>query len=226
MSFMDIFRSSTPAPQTVQLVTAPAPEAAPPATPVNPLDQFADVMAPAAPNPLDAPISFNADPAAVMAAAKQADFSGVISQEQMAAVQQGGSAASAALIQVMNAVAQNVYAQSVLANTQVTETALARQSEKFQKQLPSIIKQASITEHISTDDNAFFKHPAVAPSLSLIQHNLALKYPDAAPREIADMAKTYFRSIGAAFSEVKQEAVGTPGKPKGAQDFDFSNFFS
>ena len=130
------------------MIPAPGAEQQPapgqmPAEPVSPLTPFADIwQTPTTPNPNDSPAIFGAvDPKKVMESARQANFTGAITPQQMAAITAGGEGATKALGEMLQNVAQTVYGQSALATAKIVEQALTKQQEQFDARLPSMVRK-------------------------------------------------------------------------------------
>lgn len=178
--------------------TAPAATVA--ATAENPqpqgLDKFADIWnVPDANKPKtpDSPFA-GVTPEAIQQIAGKTDFSKVVTPEMMTAISAGGEQAAAAMIQAMNAVAQQTYAQSAQAAIKLSETAITSQREQLLAELPTLIKQQSVTENLRTA-NPIFSNPAAAPMLNMLQKTLQEKNPTASAADIQKQAQDYLLSF-------------------------------
>lgn len=179
--------ATDPANPAVPVAGNPAPA---PAAPEG-FDKFNDLWKPAespanaTPEPL-----FNVKPEQLMEVARKVDFTKVMNPEQLQAVAQGGQGAVQAMQQIMNTVAQTVYAQNMHATTKMVEQAVQKTQEQMLAQLPQQIKLQNVSESIR-GDNPAFNHPAAAPIMGALQQQLTVKYPNATAAEIASMARDY-----------------------------------
>lgn len=249
MNIMELFRGATPAPaaatpptgvnqpgaplpataasqQTDNNGVVPAAAAATPNTgTVSPLDAFKDVWQtdPNTPNPADAsgPIFDKVDPNSLMQSAGKIDFAKVATPEQMAAISQGGEAAMKANLEVMNRVAQTVYAQSAFAATKIVDQAVAKIQENFDARLPSMVRKLSVNEGLQAE-NPLLSNPALTPLVSALNEQLVRKNPNASATEIQTQITDYFAALGQAFQPKVPE---TPAAKKAKQAEDWSAFF-
>lgn len=153
------------------------------------------------------------DPAKIFEAAKKANFSSVVTQEQLSAIEQGGEAAKKAFAQSLNAVAQAVFAQNTLASTKLIETAIAKATARMEASLPAHIKQHSVQDSLLAD-NPSLSHPAAAPIINALQSQLAVKYPNASTAELKKMAQDYLTL----FTNVASPAKGDGTQTKQGQN--------
>ncbi len=240
MSFLDIFKSApaqqpTPAqapaqqPANTQVQPGNMPEnpnvtntpaTTPPATPEeksnSPLDTHKALWdtvdkkdEPAAPVKLTE--------ANLQTAMSKANFSKVITAEQMTAIATGGEDAAKALPEIMNAVVQAAMVQSTLINQGLTDKAVADAVAAQQGKIPELLRHQAITDHAKTT-NPIFKDPAVIPVLDAVKAQLAVKHPAATPAEITDMTKDIMLGLGQAFTPEP-----TPD-PSASTETDWSTF--
>lgn len=171
-------------------------------------------IVPATPEPM-----FNVDNAALLAAAKQVDFSKAITPDMMAAITKGGPEAGNAFVQAMNAVAQLTYAQSARATTQLTEQAINRAREQFVQAMPEMVRNQSVNESLRQAD-PLFSNPAVQPLLDMVKSQLQLKHPNASVQEITTLSQSYLQQVVTA-------ATPAPATPKPAPgEIDWSTFLT
>jgi hypothetical protein len=192
----------------------PAGAANEPTKPESPLDGFSDLWQPPAKPEGAAGESanfFNVDPAKLMESAKRVDFSKAITPEQLAAIQQGGESATKAFAEAMNSVAQQTFAQSAMATTKIVEAALAKAEASYDAKIPGMLKKQQVNENLR-QDNPIFNHPATAPILSAIEHQLTLKNPTASAAEITNMARDYMTQFGAALVPKPEPAKPAKGE--------------
>jgi len=167
---------------------------------VNPLDAYKDLFKadPNAPKTTTDPM-FNVDPAKLQEAAKQNDFTKVITPEMQAAITAGGEQGMAATIQIMQAMSQKGFADSAQATTKIVEAALAKQQESFLQQLPSIIKKQSLNDNLSSS-NPVFSHPGAAPIIDMLKTSVSNKFPNATAQEQQEQLKSYLDNFVAAMT--------------------------
>ena len=188
----------------------------------SPLAPFSDVWKtdPNAANP--APGMFaNLDPAKVMESAKKVNFSGSITPEALQAIQAGGEGAITAFRDSLNAVAQNVYAQSAIATTKIVEQALGKAKESQAAELPSMIRKLSINDSIASSNPAL-SNPAIQPLVGALTTVLTQKNPNASATEIQKQVVDYFNAIGNTFAP----AIPEPKNSAARKEDDWSAFFS
>ena len=123
----------------------------------SPLDAFKDLWQtdpnakPATPESMFA----NVTQANLQAAAKNNDFTKVITPEMIAAINKGGVEAQNTMIQVMQAMAQKGFGDSAFTTTQIVEQALAKQQAAFEAKLPSLIKSQNVTDNLRSSNPIF-----------------------------------------------------------------------
>ena len=156
-----------------------------------------------------------------MEAAGKIDFSKVISQDDMAAITAGGEDAVKAFASAMNKMSQSVYAQSAYASTKLIERAIADAKSGFMKDLPTHIKRQNMSDSLLTENPAF-RNPAVKPIISVLQSQIATKYPDATSTEVNQMVNNYLKDLGSAFTTPQQETPAT----NAPEEFDWSQYLT
>jgi len=168
------------------------------------LDQFKDIW-----NPVQSPAAdgnknlFNVDPKQLMEAASKVDFSKSLNPQLIQAVVAGGEDALKALPQLMNAMSQTVYAQNAMTTTKIVEQAVKQSREDFMKELPQHIKLQSVNDSLR-NSNPALNHPAAAPILGALQQQLTVKYPNATPTELQQMASQYLDAFAGAMQKPQQ----------------------
>lgn len=186
--------------------TVPSPQTNKPTAPESPLDKHSDLWK-------DSPTRqaednfFAVDPQKIMEAAGKVDFAKVIPPEALKAIQAGGEGAQAAFVASLQAVAQTVYGQSAMAATKITERAVENMMEKFNSQLPGLIKKHQVSDSLRTDNPAY-NHPAAQPIISAMETQLSTKFPQATTSEIKAMAVEYMNDFSSAFAKAQ------PADPK------------
>ena len=194
-------------------------------TPVSPLDKFSKLWEA---NPADKagetpPSIGSIDPQKIMEMAGQMDFTKMIPADAMAKISAGGEQASAALSEVVKSVGASSFAQSIMVAAKLTEKALQQQNEAFQKQLPTLVKQAQLRDGLITE-NPVFNHPATKPLVDALQVQFAQKYPDATAAELKSLAQEFVVSFAGDLTkggkDTTQETKGSEGK----KETDWSTF--
>jgi len=150
----------------------------------SPLAPFENLWEPTPTDP-NAPPSELVPPAPlkaedVQAAVSKADFSKVITAEQLQAISEGGESAQQAFAQAMNAVAQQVMVQSTLVGNKLTEKAVEQALKAQESKIPGMLREQSTTSHLN-DTNPLFQNPAVAPIIEVTKAQLLQKYPNSTP---------------------------------------------
>jgi hypothetical protein len=188
----------------------------------SPLDQFNDIWKnPETPLPGDVGQPFyNLDNAKLQAVAASQNFVSNIPKEKFAAVAQGGEAAIGAMMEIMNAMGQQVYMQSAIASTRIAENGLTRAQDRFQTQLPHLITKHTLSDTLR-QENPAFAHPAAQPVVNAIQQQMAVKHPNATAAELRDMTLQYLTNF-AGLVAPSPSATGT--KNGKSADEDWSNF--
>lgn len=182
-------------------------------TEVSPLDQYKDLWQTDT-TKQTTPEAWNKNltPEAFAAAAKNNDFTKVITPEMQAAISKGGADAQQAVMQMMNAVAQKGFGDSAVATTRIVEQALAKQQERFMSELPNIIKGQTLQDTLRTN-NPIFTNPATAPMLQMMTGQVAAKYPNMPAAEQAKLAQQYVLDFANAVNP--QKSTQAPGsKPQ------------
>lgn len=185
------------------------PAGSPPAPAASPMDQFNELWQPAAVDPATNQPLINIDPKQLAEAARKTDFAKIIQPELMARVQAGGEDGSMAMMQMLNQVAQGVYAQSAFASSKMVEQAVAKAREQFNSDIPAHVKKLQVSDTLRSE-NPIFNHPAASPILGAVESQLTVKYPNASASEITTMAKQYLEGFAT--------AVTAPATAKAASD--------
>lgn len=192
------------------------------------LDAFSDLFQtdPNAPKQEPGQPLFNVTPEKLMESARKQDFRPKLTVEQATAVAAGGQEAVAAMVEIMNDVAQRVYAQSADATTKLIMNGLERSNFAKSDDIGTIIRNSSISNSLR-EENPLFSNPAVAPMLDMVKSQMLVKFPKATTAEIADMSKNYLTAFAeAALKPAKdaETAAATAKKSKGGSDTDWSSF--
>jgi hypothetical protein len=189
--------------------------------PASPLDKFNELWNTDPNAKPNTPVSLfaNLDPASIAAAAAKNDFTKVVTPEMAAALAAGGPGAVEAAKQMMNAMSQKAFGDSAVASTKIMENALTKQREMFLAELPSIIKNQTLSENLR-NTNPIFSNPAVAPMLEMMKNQVASKHPNLSSAEQTKMAQEYV----IAFAQVANPAAPTAAQKKAAGETDWNSF--
>jgi len=181
-------------------VVPPTPVA--PAEPNSPLDQYKSLWdtAPIDPNvPTNEYTPSQLKPEDVNKAVSNADFSAMLTPENLAAIAQGGEGAQQAFIASLNSVGQQVLAQSTLVSNKLISQEVTKALEAQKAGIPDLVRQHSVTETVA-DSNPIFKDPAVQPIIAATRSQLAKQNPTASATEIAEMTNNYVLALAQTFS--------------------------
>jgi hypothetical protein len=229
MSIMDMFRSAKPT-QPLQVaentnkenLDAKLAEAAKPDE--NPMDKFNELWAapkegdPVAPS-FDPSKMFQIDPAKIQEEVSKINFAGSVTKEQLAAIQAGGDDATAAFAAAMNSVAQQTFAQSMLASAKLVEGAMTQANNTLDARIAQEAKKLNVSSSLR-ETNPALSHPAAEPLVKAMEAQFAQKHPNASSSELTKMAQEYLATFANVAAGKKDEPT-----PKGAsKEFDFSNF--
>lgn len=129
------------------------------------------------------------DPTKMREAAGKINFAAAIDPE-VAKKAIGGDAE--AFAQVMNSVAQATLVQSSAISAKVTEEALRKQAEAFQARIPDILRNHEISTGLRAS-SPVYENPALAPLVSMVESQMAQKYPTASPEEIKKQVESYLQ---------------------------------
>lgn len=192
----------------------------------SPFDSFGELWQPNA-NASEGPEALiNIDPKSIAEAASKTNFTKMINPDQLTAISQGGDAAVQALGQVLNQVAQGVYAQSAFASSKIVEQAMSKAREQFAAEIPSHVKKLQVSDSLRSENPAL-NHPAASPILGAIESQLTTKYPNASATEITKMAKQYLENFAGAINQPQQlaEAKAAAAEKKSSTT-DWSKFLN
>lgn len=169
----------------------------------------------------DKPLLSSIDPKQVVDAAGKVNFANVLNKDDLALVAAGGEEAVKAMARSLNTVAQAVYAQNTVSQAQIVQQAIDQLEAKIGKSLPESIRRNMIDTTIA-EENPAYSHPAAQPMVRLITDQLANKYPQATPSELAKMAKDYFNNSMEAITGTKPGSnQQTTSKSKEQDDIDW-----
>lgn len=166
--------------------------------------------------------SLNIDPKAIQEAVSQVDFSQVLDREVLGQISEGGEAAQQAFAKSMNSIAQHVFSQSMIANATLVKQALSQSTNAFDSRAQEMMRRSKIDETV-TSSNPAFKHPSAKPIVDAMQSQLAKKYPQASPGEIAEKANQWFEEFA---SEVGAPKRQQEQQQRSKNEPDWEAFFS
>lgn len=200
-------------------LTAPNPLATP-VPPIDPstapLDQYKSMWEtdPKYKAPGSDPIFGVTDPQKLMDAARQMDFTSMITPEINARIAAGGADAQLAMQEAMRISGSHVYAQNAHATTEIVKRALEAQEKNLMAKLPGYLKNQNVSTALNALNPAL-SHPAMAPLVEQVQTQMQRNYPTATPEQLTKQVSEYFDSLGR-IAAGQKEAATTPT----AQDWD------
>ncbi len=236
----DIFGlNQVPAPQPTP-ANPPAPDSATPApndgkppfekstTPdPAPLDNFAELFKvtpvdPNAPVPVDpnAPYFTMPTDEQLLQQVSSMKFINAEAHGELLSKAAGGD--QGALIQLLNTVGQQSYAQGARLSANVAENATRNGVERLNAVLPNQIR-SNLARNQVTELNPAFNHPALQPFVQSARTVMEQKFPNATANEIANMTNQYMESVRDSLVKPNPTQTQTPGGNTQIQDF--STFF-
>lgn len=187
------------------------------------LDAFADIWNNKADPAATGQPLFNVSQEKMMEAARKQSFSAGINPELAAKIAAGGPDAVVAMMEMMNTVAQNTYAQSAFATTRLIEGALDKSQFAKSADIDTRIRSTSLNSTLRSENPAF-AHPAAQPLMESIQQTLLVKFPQATPQELASMAKTYLSEFATAITAPAQAQAQAVAASTGPKETDWSKW--
>lgn len=164
-------------------------------------------------DPLSIVPKMQVDPKKMMEVAQRINFAQIMPREKVEAALKGDSQAFS---DVINLVAQSVYANMAHSTSRIGEAMLKQMAPKLFEALPAHIRKHIVSDTVA-GDNPIFQNPAAAPMLKSLEAQFQLKYPKASAKEISDMAKKYLGNFADLIKGTKQKGAG------GAADLDPNN---
>lgn len=190
-------------------------------TAVSPLEQFAKIWetdTTAKPDANASPFA-GLDPKKLQDVASKINFQSAVTPEILAKIQAGGAGAVEATLHAMNAMAQNVYAQSAIATTKIVEQGMNHQRTQLTTQLPGMVKGLNLSDSLATT-NPILASPAVAPIAEALKTVLLQKNPHATSAEIEQQMTGYFDALAGSLGPKPVT------KTSGTAEDDWSKFFA
>lgn len=193
---------------------------------LNPLDRFKELWAaPKEGDPVPANFDpskmFQIDPSKIQQEVSKINFAGSVTPEMLNAIQAGGEDATKAFAQAMNAVAQQTFAQSMLASAKLVEGALTQANNSLDSRIEQRAKQFQASNSLR-ETNPALAHPAAAPIVTALEQQFAQKHPTASPSELTRMAQDYLSTFASVAAGKKEEPAHTKKAP---DDVDWEAFF-
>ena len=201
----------------------PTKVAADPSAQVSPLDSFAKVWeAPpkvegAAPE-FDPSNIFQINAENMQQALSQVNFASGITEDQISAITAGGEGAVKALGEMLNNTARQTMGAATQASAKMIEKALTGASGAMDGKINAQVRQNQISSHLQ-ETNPIASHPAAAPLIQGLQHQLAQQFPKASPAEIAQKVQDYMGAF-AAVASGKPEAEAQAAKLAAGTDWE------
>ena len=193
----------------------------------SPMDNFAslwqtDPNTPA-PNDPNAPlIALNQQKLAEQV--RQMDFTKSVNPELFQKVAAGGEEAVTALAQIVNSVAQQATAQALVGSSMVAEGAIKKYGTGLRSEIPSLIKQQSVTEQ-RRQLNPALSNPAFEPMVQVVEMQMRKKFPDATAAELTEQVSKYFDTFAAAATApATAAAAAKSAETKAATETDWGAF--
>lgn len=211
-------QNQTPPAQS-QEPTNPAPQ-----DPVAALDNFKDLWNPPkegeGPETFDPSKLFQVDPEKIQQGVSQLNFTSAVTPELLARIQAGGDDAIKANLEIMNKVGQQAFMQSMLASSKLVEAALTKANSHLDSRIEQRTKQLQVSSSLR-ESNPALTHPAAAPLVSALEQQFAVKYPQATPAEITQLANEYLANF-AQLASGKKEAPANSSN----QEMDWEKFLT
>lgn len=168
--------------------------------------------------------AFNVDRTKITQAAKGMDFTKAVTPEVMEAIKAGGDGAMAAMLTAMNTMSQEVMQNAILVSAGIVEGGIKSAGANTEKLLPSLVRKSNISNALR-EDNPLWSNPATAPMLSMLESQLARKFPNATPAEITENAKKYIEGfVKEAGGVVQSNDQQQGGQKKEPSITDFSSW--
>lgn len=157
------------------------------------------------------------DPKALSEAARKANFTSGIDAELLKTAMSGQD--PQAFMSVLNTVAQNGFLGAVHSLSGVVESSIRKNNERFESALPERIRQTQINQ--AQPKHPALSHPAAAPMVGALKHQIAATNPHLPPEKVAEMAENYFLSFATDVNSHNQQQQQAT-KPKDPSEVDWS----
>lgn len=133
---------------------------------------------------------FNIDPAKIAEAAKGISFNAGITDEQKAAIVQGGEGALKAMMEINNSSNQQAFQLAMIGSAKMIEQALGKANDSLDARMAEQIRKNSIS-HGLKEKNPILASPEYAPMVQMVENQLRVKFPNSSAQEITDFAEKY-----------------------------------
>jgi hypothetical protein len=202
----------------------------------SPLANYADLWAkpdPSKPAPTAPTLvpNMQVDASKIMEAARGMNFSQGLDPALLARLEKGNDPEAVQLM--VNAVAQNAYAQSAMATTRIVQSAMQLQEKNFNETvMPSVLRKFAVSSAVA--ENPISNDPAAAPLLQALESQLSQRYKEATPAEIKKHASDYLTGFAQAVVRANGGIITNPadtlaanGNQMGmkAKEVDWEKFF-
>lgn len=191
--------------------------------PTNPMDAYASLFTPKAPDPkaikaptMADPILGTLDPVAFRQQVSTANFASNIPQEQM---QKALSGDVQAFSDVINSAAREAFAAAAQLSHGLIEQGVRTGAERVNSGLDSRIRNFQVKSQNTS--NEALNHPAVAPMLNAVKMQIASSNPNLLASQVQQQAEQYFSQMADVLVAPKQAAAAAQTKPAG---MDFSSY--
>ena len=184
----------------------------------SPLDQYGTLWEndPNKPKPMEQ-FAFNADQGKLLEAARQVDFTKMLTPELQKRIQAGGADGMNAVMEAMNSTAQASYAQSALASSKIAEAANRAAEDRMMAMLPDILRKHSVQNSVR-ETNPLATDPAMAPLISALQTQIQSKYPTATPTEVSSHVNDFLNAAADRITGARPKPQDKSARP--AMDWD------
>lgn len=162
----------------------------------------------------------NVDSKAIAEAAAKIDFRAAITPEIQARMKAGGDDGMNAMLEVMNGMAQTVFAKSAEASALMSMETVSKARKQLQSDIPRMVKSSNLRS--SLQENPVLSHPAISPMVSNIAAQLQVKHPNATESQLTEMANEIF--VGLAEMVTKQAKSNDPKSKLETDDKKASDF--
>lgn len=205
-----------PNPATLPGTAPTGPNANTPSEPVDPFDKYKGMFDTKANT--DVAPNFTLDEKMLGDAAGQQDFLKGISPEL---VQKATSGDTTALMQMINEAGRNAYKAALSHSGRLTESFVGAREGYQDRGFSKRVRGEMTVNALTQTPN--FKNPVVREQLTRIANDLQAQHPDAAPGEIADMAKDYIMQLSSA---IATPVASTEADKRSRAPVDFGEWFA
>lgn len=138
------------------------------------------------------------------------NFTGGLKPDDLAAIAAGGEESTAALNNILNQVAQTVFAQATTANAHLINTATNTGMQRVQDSMPEQLKTLQTSQELASQ-NPLYNNPAAQPMIQLVETQMRTQYPNATPEEVTKATNNYLTQFASAMiPQQQQQATVSP----------------